>query len=128
VVEYGFNKVLVVVEVSLSGALVSVDGAVDGSGAGASVDVDSVVVVVVVAVLVVVVVLGRVVVLVVVVVGTSDPGGAVEWRDVCTTANTIRATTTSPPTAAANTTPGCSYHRPSATGIDRRASRQPRHN
>jgi hypothetical protein len=44
------------------------------------------------------------------------------------TANTISATTTRPPTPAANTAPGCSCHRPSATGIDRRASRQPRHN
>src|SRR5271166_5846761 len=79
---------------------------------------------VVVAVVVVVVVVVRVViVVVVVVVGRSVPDGAVEWREVCTTANTITATTTRPPTAAANTAPGCSYHWPSATGIDRRASR-----
>jgi hypothetical protein len=128
VVEYGFVSVVVSVEVvvAVSGALVSVVGSVGGG----AVDVDSVVVMVVVVVGgVVVVVVGVVaVVVVVVVVGRSVPDGAVEWRDVCTTANTITATTTSPATAAANTAPDCSYHWPSATGNDGRASSAPRHN
>jgi hypothetical protein len=50
----------------------------------------------------------------VVVVGDSDVngvrGGAVECREVCTTANTMRTTASTPATPAATMTGVCSYH------------------
>ena len=122
VVEYGFDMVVVPVEVEVEVSVRALVSRVVSAGGG-SLELVSGVVVAVVVVVVVVVVVRVVIVVVVVVVGRSVPDGAVEWREVCTTANTITATTTRPPTAAANTAPGCSYHWPSATGIDRRASR-----
>jgi hypothetical protein len=38
------------------------------------------------------------------------PAGAVEWREVCRTANTMRTTASRPATPAATTTGVCSYH------------------
>jgi hypothetical protein len=49
-----------------------------------------------------------------VVVGDDDvndvPAGAVECREVCRTANTMRTTASTPATPAATTTGVCSYH------------------
>jgi hypothetical protein len=49
-----------------------------------------------------------------VVVGDDDvndvPAGAVECREVCRTANTMRTTASTPATPAASTTGVCSYH------------------
>ena len=49
-----------------------------------------------------------------VVVGDDDvndvPAGAVECREVCRTANTMRTTASRPATPAATTTGVCSYH------------------
>jgi hypothetical protein len=79
-------------------------------------------------VVLVVVILDRDVVVVDIVELTVVPDGALDWRDVCTTANTISATATIPATPAATITPGRSCHgrgsvplSPLVTGLDLRA-------
>jgi hypothetical protein len=122
VVVVGYGTDMVVVPVVVVSSVVA--GVMVVSGVGGSVDVVSVVVWVVLAVIVVVVVVLRAAddVVVVDVIGPSVPDGAFEWRDVCTTANTSRPTTTRPATPAATTAPGRSYHSAAAGSAGRSSS------